>query len=47
MMGQVLKIIAMALVLAGLGFLLEGCDRPGSGGHMMGGGMIGGRMMEH
>jgi len=45
MMRQVLKIIAIVLVLAGLGFLLESCDRPGSSGHMMGGGMMSGGMM--
>jgi hypothetical protein len=41
----VLKVIAILLALAGLSFFLEGCDRPGSGGHMMGSGMMGGGMM--
>ena len=39
------RVIAVSLIVAGLGTLLAGCDQSGSGGHMMGGGMMEGGMM--
>jgi mono/diheme cytochrome c family protein len=40
-----IELIALSVVLAGLGSLLTGCGRGDSGAHMMGGGMMGGGMM--
>lgn len=36
-----MKTIPVWMVLASLAYLASGCDHPGSGGHMMGGGMMG------